>query len=257
MAALMLTVLLTVKRRGFDAESVETVDPKEIGRTPKEDIPALLPAFLQAIPVLLLPVLILVGIRGGIFHAHRGRRDGRRLLGPHRGTRVPRAHSGKILEAMKDSIVLIGLILLVMASAQLYSWALTSGGVPQAIAGTLIEVSQSPIVILLLINVLLLFVGMFIEANAAIIILIPILFPVAMELGIDPLHLGVVIVVNMGLGLVTPPVGLNLMLASEIAEIDMFEGFKGIWPFLTAGLVVLMLLTFVPTLTTWLPGVVF
>ena len=111
--------------------------------------------------------------------------------------------------------------------------------------------------ILLLINLLLLFVGMFIEANAAIIILIPILFPVAMELGIDPLHLGVVIVVNMGLGLVTPPVGLNLMLASEIAEIDMFEGFKGIWPFLLAGLMVLMLLTFVPALTTWLPGIAF
>src|SRR5699024_11892156 len=71
------------------------------------------------------------------------------------------------------------IFLLVMASAQLYSWALTSGGVPQAIAGALIEVSQSPIVILLMINVLLLFVGMFIEANAAIIILIPILFPVA------------------------------------------------------------------------------
>src|SRR5699024_7125877 len=149
------------------------------------------------------------------------------------------------------------IFLLVMASAQLYSWALTSGGVPQAIAGTLIEVSQSPIVILLLINVLLLFVGMFIEANAAIIILIPILVPAALELGIDPPPLAVVIVVNMGLGLLTPPVGLNLMLASEIAEIDMFEGFKGIWLFLTAGFVVLMLLTFVPTLTTWLPGVVF
>lgn len=257
MAALMLTVLLTVKRRGFDAESVATVDPKEIGRTPKADIPALGPAFLSAIPALMLPVLILVGIRGGIFT-------------PTEAAAMAVAYSvlvgiflyreltpRKILDAMKDSIVLIGLILLVMASAQLYSWALTSGGVPQAIAGALIEVSQSPIVILLLINLLLLFVGMFIEANAAIIILIPILFPVAMELGIDPLHLGVVIVVNMGLGLVTPPVGLNLMLASEIAEIDMFEGVKGIWPFLLAGLVVLMLLTFIPALSTWLPGIAF
>lgn len=257
MAALMLTVLLTVKRRGFDAESVATVHPKEIGRTPKADIPALGPAFLSAIPALMLPVLILVGIRGGIFT-------------PTEAAAMAVAYSvlvgiflyreltpRKILDAMKDSIVLIGLILLVMASAQLYSWALTSGGVPQAIAGALIEVSQSPIVILLLINLLLLFVGMFIEANAAIIILIPILFPVAMELGIDPLHLGVVIVVNMGLGLVTPPVGLNLMLASEIAEIDMFEGVKGIWPFLLAGLVVLMLLTFIPALSTWLPGIAF
>lgn len=257
MAVLMTTVLLTVKRRGFDKEAIATVDPKEIGRTPKADIPALLPAFLAAIPALMLPVLILVGIRGGIFT-------------PTEAAAMAVAYSvligafvyreltlGKIFEAMRDSIVLVGLIMLVMASAQLYSWALTSGGVPQAIAGALIEVSQNPIVILLLINLLLLFVGMFIEANAAIIILIPILFPVAMELGIDPLHLGVVIVVNMGLGLVTPPVGLNLMLASEIAEIDMFEGVKGIWPFLLSGLVFLMLLTFVPALSTWLPGIAF
>lgn len=257
MAILMTTVFLTVKRRGFDKEAIATVDPKEIGRTPKADIPALLPAFIAAIPALMLPVLILVGIRGGIFT-------------PTEAAAMAVAYSvligafvyreltlGKIFEAMRDSIVLVGLIMLVMASAQLYSWALTSGGVPQAIAGALIEVSQNPIVILLLINLLLLFVGMFIEANAAIIILIPILFPVAMELGIDPLHLGVVIVVNMGLGLVTPPVGLNLMLASEIAEIDMFEGVKGIWPFLLSGIVFLMLLTFVPALTTWLPGIAF
>lgn len=257
MAILMTTVFLTVKRRGFDKEAIATVDPKEIGRTPKAAIPALLPAFIAAIPALMLPVLILVGIRGGIFT-------------PTEAAAMAVAYSvligafvyreltlGKIFEAMRDSIVLVGLIMLVMASAQLYSWALTSGGVPQAIAGALIEVSQNPIVILLLINLLLLFVGMFIEANAAIIILIPILFPVAMELGIDPLHLGVVIVVNMGLGLVTPPVGLNLMLASEIAEIDMFEGVKGIWPFLLSGIVFLMLLTFVPALTTWLPGIAF
>lgn len=257
MAVLMGTVLLTVKRRGFDKASSATVDPKEIGRTPTEDIPALLPAFLRAIPALMLPVLILVGIRGGIFTPTEaaGMAVAYSVL---IGALVYRELTpGKVVEAMKDSIVLIGLILLVMASAQLYSWALTSGGVPQAIAGALVEVSQSPVVILLLINVLLLVVGMFIEANAAIIILIPILFPVAMELGIDPLHLGVVIVVNMGLGLVTPPVGLNLMLASEIAEVDMFQGAKAIWPFLLSGLLVLMLLTFVPALTTWLPGLAF
>lgn len=257
MAALMITVLITVTRGGFDKEAAATMDPREIGRTPKADIPALGPAFLAAIPALALPVLILVGIRGGIFTPTEAAAMAvvyAVLVGVfvYRELTIP-----KVFEAMRDSVVLIGLILLVMASAQLYSWALTSGGVPQAIAGSLIEVSQSPIVILLLINALLLVVGMFIEANAAIIILIPILFPVATELGIDPLHLGVVIVVNMGLGLVTPPVGLNLMLASEIAEIDMFEGVRGIWPFLVAGLGVLLLLTFVPAFSTWLPGLLF
>jgi C4-dicarboxylate transporter, DctM subunit len=257
MAALMITVLVTVKRRGFDREAMATVDPKEIGRTPKADIPALLPALWSAVPALMLPVLILVGIRGGLFTPTEAAAMAvaySLLIGAFVYRELTPA---KIYEAMKDSIGLIGLILLVMASAQLYSWALTSGGVPQAIAGALLEVSESPIVILLLINVLLLIVGMFIEANAAIIILIPILFPVAMELGIDPLHLGVVIVVNMGLGLVTPPVGLNLMLASDIAEIDIFEGVKGVWPFLASGVVVLLLLTFVPALTTWLPSITF
>ncbi|GAA1488122.1 TRAP transporter large permease [Brachybacterium sacelli] len=257
MAVLMVTVLLTVKRRGFDQTSRATVDPREIGRTPKEDIPAFLPALWSAIPALMLPVLILVGIRGGIFTPTEaaGMAVAYSLLV---GVFIYRELTPvKIYEAMKDSIGLIGLILLVMATAQLYSWALTSGGVPQSIAGALLELSGNPIVILLLINVLLLIVGMFIEANAAIIILIPILFPVAMELGIDPLHLGVVIVVNMGLGLVTPPVGLNLMLASEIAEVDIFEGIKGVWPFLVSGIAFLLLLTFVPALSTWLPGITF
>ncbi|MFC7456281.1 TRAP transporter large permease [Brachybacterium sp. GCM10030267] len=257
MAVLMTTVYVTVKRRGFDLESSRTIDPTEIGRTPKEDIPAFFPALLHAIPALMLPVLILVGIRGGIFT-------------PTEAAAVAVAYAlivgafvyreltpSKIVQAMKDSIGLIGLILLVMASAQLYSWALTSGGVPQAVAGALLELSDSPIVFLLLINVLLLVVGMFIEANAAIIILIPILYPVAMELGIDPLHLGIVIVVNMGLGLVTPPVGLNLMLASEIAEVDIFQGAKGVWPFFASGVVFLLLLTYVPVLSTWLPSVTF
>lgn len=257
MAVLMVTVFVTVKRGGFDQESMATVDPREIGRTPKEDIPALLPALWSAIPALMLPVLILVGIRGGIFTPTEaaGMAVAYSVLV---GVLIYRELTPKkIYEAMKDSVGLIGLILLVMASAQLYSWALTSGGVPQAIAGAMLELSGSRIVLLLLINVLLLVVGMFIEANAAIIILIPILFPVAMDLGIDPLHLGVVIVVNMGLGLLTPPVGLNLMLASEIAEVDIFEGVKGVWPFLATGIAFLLLLTFIPALTTWLPGVAF
>ncbi|WP_043496740.1 TRAP transporter large permease [Georgenia sp. SUBG003] len=257
MAALMITVYVTVRRSGFDAEAAAVTDPKEIGRTPRDQIPAFWPAVVSAVPALMLPVLILVGIRGGIFT-------------PTEAAAMAVAYSvlvgafvyreltpKKVLEAMKDSVGLIGLILLVMSAAQLYSWALTSGRVPQAIADGLLGLSENPVVILLLINVLLLVVGMFIEANAAIIILVPILYPVATALGIDPLHLGVVIVVNMGLGLVTPPVGLNLMLAAEIAKVDIFKAVRGIAPFLLAGVLVLLLLTFVPALSTWLPSVAF
>ena len=257
MAVLMGTVLVTVKRRGFDKAQKAALDPKEIGRTPKQDIPAFLPALWSAIPALMLPVLVLVGIRGGIFTPTEaaGMAVAYSVL---IGVFVYRELTlRKLLEAMKESVGLIGLILLVMATAQLYSWALTSGKIPQAFAGALLELSENTVIILLLINLLLLVVGMVIEANAAIIILIPILFPVAMELGIDPLHLGVVIVVNMGLGLLTPPVGLNLMLASEIAEIDIFEGIRGVWPFLATGIAFLLVLTFVPALSTWLPGIAF
>jgi len=257
MAVLMVTVLVTVKRSGFEPEAVKTMDPRDIGRTPRDQIAPFWPALAKAIPALMLPVLILVGIRGGIFTPTEAAGMAVAyavLVGAlvYRELTLP-----KIFTAMKDSVALIGLILLVMAAAQLYSWVLTSGGVPQSVAAALLAVSASPLVILLLINVLLLVVGMFIEANAAIIILVPIIFPVAVELGIDPLHLGVVIVVNMGLGLVTPPVGLNLMLASEIAEIDLLTGARAMLPFLAGGLAFLLLLTFVPALTTWLPGVLY
>lgn len=257
LATLMLTVHFTVKRRGFDKEVLAKTDPAEIGKTPKEEIPPLGKAFLGSVPALALPILILVGIRGGYFT-------------PTEAAAMAVAYSlivgafvyreltlRKLIEALRDSVVLIGLILCVMSAAQLYSWALTAGNVPQSITGALLNVSENPLVILLLINVLLLVVGMFIEANAAIIILVPILFPVAIELGIDPLHLGIVVVVNMGLGLITPPVGLNLMLAAEIAKIDLFEAIRGFAPFLIAGLAVLLLLTFVPALSTWLPGIAF
>lgn len=256
-AAMMLTVHLTVKRRGLTPEATANVADSEIGKVPKEHIPRLGKAFLGAVPALLVPVLILVGIRGGFFTPTEaaGMTVAYSLL---IGFFVYRELTlKKLIKVMGESTVLIGIIMLVLSAAQLYSWALTSGNVPQTVAAAMLSLSDNPIVILLLINVLLLIVGMFIEANAAILILVPILFPVAIELGIDPLHLGVVVVLNMGLGLITPPVGLNLMLSSEIAKVDVLKTTVAMLPFLAAGLLVLLTLTFVPQFSTWLPGLLF
>lgn len=138
---------------------------------------------------------------------------------------------------------------------RIYSWALTAGLVPQAIAQAIFSVSENPVVLLLLINAVLLLIGMFIEANAALIILTPILFPIAMSAGIDPVHLGIIIVVNLSVGLLTPPVGIGLMLSAQLAKVNLVQAVKAVVPFLLAGLVFLLIITFVPEISLWLPRV--
>lgn len=252
---LMTFIWLTVRRLGFDQEAVERAGSVEdVGKTPRADIPQLLPAAVKAIPALLLPVLILVGIRGGYFTPTEAAAMSvvyallvgfvvYRELTPRR-----------LLKAMVDSAHLIGLIMLVLAMAQLYSWALTSGRVPASITEAITGITDNPVVLLLLVNVVLLLIGMFIEANAALIIIVPILLPVVTAIGVDPIHLGIIVVVNLGIGLITPPVGLTLLLSAEIAGISNVQAIRSMVPWFAAAGVFLLLITFVPALTLWLPG---
>jgi C4-dicarboxylate transporter DctM subunit len=161
----------------------------------------------------------------------------------------------KLVNAMADSSLVVGLIMLVLAAAQLYSWALTSGKVPQAAAEAIFGITENPIILLLLLNALLLVVGMFIEANAALIIITPILLPMALSIDVDPVHLGIIIVVNLGIGLLTPPVGIALMLSAEIAKVKMISAVKAVWPFLVTGLLFILIITFIPQVSLWLPSV--
>jgi tripartite ATP-independent transporter DctM subunit len=141
---------------------------------------------------------------------------------------------------------------LVMA-AKLLGWALAISRIPQIAGQALTTLSANPLVYLLIVNVLLLVVGCFMEGIAAMLILIPILVPVAMKLGIDPVHFGLVFVLNLMIGTVTPPVGVVLYVVSNIAKISFERMSRAIVPFLIPLLVVLAAITLWPPLTTWLP----
>lgn len=253
-AMLMVAVHLTVQKRGFVKEAYDlAASTSEIGKIAQEARPKVLDAFIRAVPALLLPIFILVGIRFGFFT-------------PTEAAAVALAYAvavglfvyreltlKKLLKAITQSILLVGLIMAVLASAQLYSWALTVGKVPAAAADAIFSLTENPLLLLLLMNLLLLIIGMFIEANAALIIITPILLPLALSIGVDPVHLGVIIVVNLGVGLVTPPVGICLMLSAELAKVNLIEAIREVWPFLIVGLTFLLLVTYVPAISLWLP----
>jgi C4-dicarboxylate transporter DctM subunit len=253
---IMITVHLVVRKRGFTDEAMKRVsDIRDVGKTAKADRPKFWISFYRALPALLLPLLILGGIRFGVFTPT----EAAALAVVYAlvvGVFVYRELSiKKLVHAIADSSLVVGLIMLVLAAAQLYSWALTLGKVPQSIAQSLFEVSDNPVVLLLLVNVVLLVAGMFIEANAALIIITPILMPLGLSLGVDPVHLGIIIVANLGIGLITPPVGIALMLSAEIAKVSLVSAVRAAWPFLVTGLLYLLLITFVPEISLWLPSV--
>ncbi len=126
--------------------------------------------------------------------------------------------------------------------------------IPQQIADLFLNISDNPIIILLLINILLLFVGTFLDTVAAIIILVPILFPIVSQIGVDPLHFGLIICVNLAIGMVTPPFGVCLFVACGIGNIKLEQITKSILPFIIILIVDIILITYIPAISTFLPN---
>jgi tripartite ATP-independent transporter DctM subunit len=143
--------------------------------------------------------------------------------------------------------------MLIIAMAAPFSWVLIQQQVPNAILQSLMGLSSEPWVILLLVNAVLLILGMFLEAIAILIIAYPILAPVMAAIGVDPVHFGVIMVLNLMIGLVTPPVGLCLYVVSGIAKVPIADVVRELAPYLLALIVVLMIVTYVPAVSTWLP----
>jgi C4-dicarboxylate transporter DctM subunit len=127
--------------------------------------------------------------------------------------------------------------------------------IPDAVATALIAVSDNPIVILLLINLLLLLIGMFMETISAIIILTPILLPVVKALGVDPIVFGVILTVNLAIGFCTPPLGVNIFVASQVSNVSIEKISKALLPFLAVMFVLLMVVTFIPSISLFLTTV--
>ena len=149
------------------------------------------------------------------------------------------------------------IILFIVAGASIFSWILTANNVATNFAEYLLELTQNKLLILLIINIILLVVGCFIDTLAAITIMTPILLPIAIKLGISPIHFGVLMVLNLNIGLLTPPVGVVLYVLGRVANVPFETVMKGVLPFLIPLVLVLLLLTFLPQFSMWLPNLVY
>ncbi|MEC7256182.1 MAG: TRAP transporter large permease [Pseudomonadota bacterium] len=154
-----------------------------------------------------------------------------------------------LLEAGKLTIMLMFII----ANALILKHVLTDEQIPQQIASAMLSAGFGPVMFLIVVNVILLIGGQFMEPSGLIVIVAPLVFPIAIQLGIDPIHLGIIMVVNMEIGMITPPVGLNLFVTSGVAGLSMMGVVRAALPFLMVLFVFLILITYVPFLSTWLP----
>ena len=160
----------------------------------------------------------------------------------------------QVPKVLLDSANLSAMILYIITNAVLFSFLLTSEQIPQSLAAWINDMGLSPWMFLVVVNILLLIAGNFMEPSSILLITAPILFPVAMKLGIDPIHLGIIMTVNMEIGMITPPVGLNLYVASGISNMGLTEVTKAAAPWILVMLAFLILITYVPAITLWLPN---
>jgi len=163
----------------------------------------------------------------------------------------------QVPKVLLDSAAMSAMLLYIITNAVLFSFLMTSEGIPQAMAGGIMDMGLGVIGFLLMVNLLLLLAGNVMEPSSIILILAPILFPIAMALGIDPVHFGIIMVVNMEIGMCTPPVGLNLYVASGIARMGITELTLAVLPWLLTMVGFLMLITYVPEISLWLPRLFF
>jgi C4-dicarboxylate transporter DctM subunit len=159
----------------------------------------------------------------------------------------------QVPKVLLDSANMSAMLLYIITNAVLFSYLLTSEQIPQVMADWMIGNGLGPVAFLLMVNLLLLIAGNVMEPSSIVLITAPILFPVAMKLGIDPVHFGILITVNMEIGMCHPPVGLNLYVASGLTKMGITELTIAVWPWLLTMLVFLVMVTYMPQMSLWLP----
>jgi tripartite ATP-independent transporter DctM subunit len=206
---------------------------------------------------LMMPVIILGGIYGGVFTPTEASVVAvfyALLVGAGIYREITIDDLGRIL---KKSVISSAVIMFIIANAGLFSFLITRAGVPEQIGEYLREVLTSPMVFLLGVNAALFFIGMFIETSAAIIVLAPILAPVAASFGVDPVHFGTIMIVNLAMGMITPPFGVNLFAACTVAKLSLDKMISSLIPFVLVILGCLMVITYFPPLSLFLRDLVY
>ena len=239
---LMVASYFLARRAGFERERFRGLG--EIVRT-----------FFGAVPALLMPLIILGGILGGIFTPTEaavvavvyGAGVGFLVYGELNLRDLPRI--------LAKAAISTSTVMLLIATASIFSWILTAERVPQNVAAYLVTLTDSPAALYALILACLLVVGTFMETSAALIILTPVFLPVVQQFGIDPVHFGVIMVTALAIGMLTPPLGICLFIACNIAGIQLSEIIRYIAPFLTIMIGLLVLMTYVPGIILFIPKV--
>lgn len=239
----MVVAYLIARKRGYAAE-------------PRASFGQIVKSFGETFLALLMPVIILGGILGGIFTATEASVVAAVYalivaVFVYREVKIP-----ELYQVFLNAATTTATILIIVGAAAGLGWVLASEQVPQQLAQSILGISKNPLVILLIINILLLIVGCVMETTAAIIVLTPVLLPLVKQVGIDPIHFGAIMVVNLGIGLITPPVGVVLFIASGISKLRLTAVTKGVLPFMAVIGVVLVIVTYFPKLILYLPSLI-
>jgi C4-dicarboxylate transporter, DctM subunit len=163
----------------------------------------------------------------------------------------------ELFNVTKRTIVTSAMIMMVISTAKVFSWYLTFEQIPMKLTEQILQYATSPVAFLLLATLILLIVGMFMDSSAAVLILVPLFMPVVLQMGIDPIHFGVIMIINLAIGMLTPPFGLNLFVASGISKMPISGVTRGVSPFIVVLIGALLVLTFVPEITLYLPESVY
>jgi tripartite ATP-independent transporter DctM subunit len=241
-ASLMVTAYLVARKRGY----------------PTEPFPGFKRAgyyLVVALPGLVLIGIIFGGVRSGVFTATESSCIAV-FYALFVTLTVYRSMSwSNFVDATLGAVRTTAMILVIIGTAASFAWLMAYMRIPAQMIEWMGALSENPLVVLLLINLILLFLGTFMDMGPTIIIATPIFLPVAVHYGIDPVHFGVILILNLGIGLNTPPVGAVQFVACAVGKITVWEAMRSIWPFYGAGLVVLGLVTYIPAISLWLPSV--
>ena len=211
-------------------------------------------ALFLAIPGLMAAIIIMGGILSGIFTATESSAIAV-IYTIIIGAFVYRTLGwSRFAEAAMQSVKITAMVLLIIGSATAFGYALAILEAPTQLASLITSTTDNPILVLLIVNVILLVLGTFMDMSPLIVITTPILLPVVMQVGVDPVHFGIVMMLNLGIGLVTPPVGSVLFVGAAVGKVPVEQAVKTIWPFYSALLLALMIITFVPQLSLALPN---
>ena len=209
--------------------------------------------FIDAVPSLFMLIVVIGGIVTGIFTATEASAIAV-LYSVILGFIYKEITFGKLPQILLDSSATTAIVMLLIGASMSMSWALSFENIPQDISTGLLSISDNKIIILLIINLLLLFVGIFMDMTPAVLIFTPIFLPVVMKLGLDPVHFGIIMILNLCIGLCTPPVGSVLFVGVGIANTTIEKVIKPLLPLFVVMIIALFLITYLPQLSLWLPG---